>query len=115
MNVFRLVGIVPEVLSQPPRQVPDAGHKERYQNCASSYTKRLPEWRLNHRHKKSGEKERDGGEDYPLALQVLLPIILEGLIDDPIPAPPVAKTVRSLHGRVVVQAPKPLFPPDPGD
>src|SRR5260370_20179893 len=110
MNVFRLVGIVPEVLSQPPRQVPDAGHKERYQNCASSYTKRLPEWRLNHRHKKCGEKERDGGEDCPLALHVLVPIILEDLIDDPIPARLGGKIGGSLRVRIVVQAQKGRFP-----
>src|ERR1700687_3823657 len=86
INVFRLVGIVPEVLAQPPRQVPDASHKKRYQHCASSYTERLPEWRFNHRHKKCGEKKRDGGENRALPLLVLSAIVFQNLVDYPIPA-----------------------------
>src|SRR5207253_1203715 len=86
MKIVRLVRVMPEVFAQSPDQMPDTRHEECYQDRSSNQTKRLPQWRFDHRHEKRRKKERDSCEDRPLPLMILASIILQNLIDDPVPA-----------------------------
>src|SRR5258706_7881547 len=81
----RFVRVMRDVFAQPANQMPHTHHEERNQNGLACHPERLPQGRLDHRHKERREKERNGGKDGALSFHVLAPVILEYLVDDPIP------------------------------
>src|SRR6266576_4391225 len=99
-----------DVFAQPPDQMPDAYHEESHQNRLAHYAKRLPQRRLDHCYKERRKEKSDRGEDGALALHVLAPIILEYLIDDPVPASLGSDIAGPLSMRVVVQSEESCLP-----
>src|SRR5687767_8640511 len=81
-----------KVLAQSGGQMPETDDKQRKDDRAAKVAKVAPPLRLQHGHKKGGEKQRDGGEYGALAFPALLAIALEYFINDSIPA--------GLHGQV---------------
>jgi len=70
------------------------------------HTERLPQGRLDHRHKERRKEERNSSEDGALAFHILAPIILEYLIDNPVPASLGGNVAGPLSMRVVLQPQK---------
>src|SRR5688572_27972506 len=81
-----------KVLAQSGGQMPETDDKKRKNDRAAKVAKVAPPLRLEHRHKKGGEKQRDRGENSAQAFPALLAISLEYFINDPVPA--------GLHGQI---------------
>src|SRR5712692_8061970 len=85
MNLVWTVSVMPKVFAQPPGQMPNSNHEQRSQNCFPHKAVGLPQWRLDHGHKKCREEKRHGSKDGPLALANLSPIIFQNLVYDSVP------------------------------
>src|SRR5712692_9330772 len=94
------------VFAQPADQMPDAHDEKGRQNRLARHAERLPQRRLDHRHKECRKEERNRSEDGALAFHVLASIIFEYLIDDSVPASLGGDVAGPLSMRVVLQPQK---------
>src|SRR2546430_10831315 len=97
--------------------MPYAYHKKSKHNSQAGVVKRLPEMGSNHRYKKSGEKQGDGGEYSALPLPVFLAVSFQDFIDNSIPPglhreisrPARMRVIRMKKGESAIQMRAQLF------
>lgn len=101
LNRLRSVGVMRKVLTQSGREMPDAYDKKSKNDCPSEVVKGFPEMRSDHRNKKRGEKQRDGGKNNALSLPTFLPVSFQNFIHNSIPAGLHRKISGALRMRIV--------------